>query len=339
MSNEIDSLKDKNEELRHETRKALKKFESAWSRKLTSFERKFSAKGPQIDDRILDTLEKGGFVTALFKSFKLKKQIQNVVSLELRPLVNELEEQLQGIVETLNRDFDDAITVYVKKSQGGDPITPITSVGAALAMLGTANWSWTMASAAYNNAMSGLLTWGTAAEKSIQAGQQVKNLPWYSGLRHLVWWETDWDKTIQVADTAKDVALGTGATAITGIVSAIVSLGISIAVSFIVQKLLHIGLVQIQSSRVPQISEKIMEEMESGILKSLDIVKASIIAEYTEKIEDIIAGNNEKIEENKQILISHDPNAIAQLECHLDRVKQLAQTGKLLQARLPLLEV
>lgn len=338
LSLEIDDLKDKNEELRRETRKALKKFESAWSRKLSSFERKFSARGPQIDDRILDSIQKGGFVSALFKSFKLTKQIQRAVTLELQPLVAELEEQLQEVVETLNSEFDDAITVYVKKSRGGDPLTPISSVAAALAMVGTANWGWTTASAAFNTAMSGLSTWGTAAAKAIDGGMAVKNLPWYSCFRHLAWWETGWDKTIQVVDTAKDVAASTGAAAVTGIVGAIVSMGISIAVSYIVQKLLHIGLVEIQSSRVPQLSEKIIVEMEDGVFKSLDSIKQSIVAEYTEKIEDIISGNNEKIEENQRILVAHDPDAIAQLECHLERVKEIAQIGTGLQSRLLLLE-
>lgn len=338
LSIAIDELKDKNKELRRETQGALRKFESAWSRKLNSFERKFSAKGPQIDDRVMDSLEKGGFVAALFKSFKLKKQIQSAVSLELQPLVADLEEQLQEVVEALNHDFDDAITVYVKKSQEGDYLTPTSSVVAAAAMIGTANWSWTTASVAFNTAMSGLSTWGTAATAATNTGMAVKELPWYSCFRHLAWWDTGWDKTIQAADVARDVATGTGAAAVTGIVGAIVSMGISIAVSFIVQKLLHIGLVQLQSSRVPQISEQIIAEMEKSVFKSLDTIKRSIVAEYSEKIEDIIAGNNDKIEENKRILISHDPEAIAQLECHLGRVKELAQIGNDLQSRLPLLE-
>ena len=328
-------LLDKNNELRKSSKKAIKKFEREWTREVSRFTRKFESKSANVDNQIMTMIDKGGFIGALFTSFKLTKQISKIVTSELNPIAINLESKLEELIAKLNEELDEEINIYVRNSQMGDVIAPIGSAAAGAGIGITASWAWTTASTAGNAALQSISAFtaasATVASTTVNAGKSIGFFPrawsmlWGGGKAATL-------NNAAVSATAAKTAAAT--TALSATISAVVSIGISFVVMYIVQKILHFGLKQLQANRIPSISEKIIADMEKDILKMLETVKNQMIKEYNQMIEDTIIDNVDKIEDIEKFLIDHNPEKVMELETRVCRIKTLLPMANDLKSRL-----
>jgi GTPase Era involved in 16S rRNA processing len=329
-----------NDQLRENTKKALKKFNRSWDKALCSFQRKFSSKAGVVEDRINDSLQHGGLWGAVFQSFKLQKQVQSAIGMELQPLILDLEEKLEEVITTLNSEFDDELSLYVKRKNGTDAGSVTGSAFAVAAMTGTVTWGISATNGAISSAMSAFGAWQTAAAASTTAsaanstaavGALAKFWGW-------LWGTGKATETATVAANAAANAANAASSAIVAGVTAVVTAGVSIAVTLLVQKILHMLLISVQGTRVVGITEKIMNDMEDALFKSLDVYKESLIKEYQQNIDDMLADNTERLDEIKDIFENDDSAERKLITEHLVEVKGLLSEGVHVQKQIPLLQ-
>ena len=169
LQTEQAELVDANKLLQENTKKALKKFNRDWDKALLGFQRKFAAKSAMIEDKIIDGLERGGLWGAVFQSFKLQKQVQKAVGIELQPLVLDLEERLEEVISSLNNEFSDELSLYVKRKSGTDASSAIGSGMALAGMAGTITWGVSATNGAIGSAMSAFSAWQAASAAATTA--------------------------------------------------------------------------------------------------------------------------------------------------------------------------
>lgn len=333
-------LIDENQLLRENTKKALKKFEREWDKTVRSFSRKFANRADAVEDKIRDRLEKGGLIGAIFQSFKLKQQVEKSVASEMEVLLSDLESKLDETIVALNQEIDNEIILYAKRKHGSDFGSIAGSFVATAALGGTAAWGFSAAGTAVTSAMSALNSWQGAVAtrglaKAAYSCQSVGALPklwnWLTGYGEAT------NAAAQAAATATADAANAGAAALSAGIQAVATCGLSIAATYIVQKIAHIGLVNWQSTRVPGMMEKIMTEMEEKLLGSLDSYKESIIKEYRKNIEDTISDNMERLDEIQKLLVDNDPQERQGLLNRMEEVKQLLSENVHIEKQIPLL--
>ena len=286
-------LQNKNEKLKMEAKQSLEKFRRSWEKILRSFKRKFSAKADVIEDRINDRHQKGGLLGDTFMCFKLTKQAESVIGGELKPLLLDLNKKLEEIIITLNSELDNEISLYTKHSNVTDTGSVIGSALVATTMTGIITGGISVSTSYIGSALSALNTWKTAAvasntasaSASVSVGALERVWMWLRG--------TETGSTAATAATAAAEAANAGTLAIMAGVTAVVTAGTSIAVTFLVQKILHMLLVSSQKTRVDGITEKIMNDMEASIFKSLDTYKEELIKEYQQHIDAMLTDNDD----------------------------------------------
>jgi len=340
IKNEQNELIDANKLLRENTKKALRKFEREWKKVVNGFSRKFANRADAVEDKIRDSLEKGGLTNAVFRSFKLKKQVGKALSLEMEALLIDMEAKLDEIILTLNQDFDDELFLYAKRKQGTDFGSVAGSFVATAALGGTAAWGFSATGAAVSSAMSAYGAWQSAAAASTLA-KAAYSCQSVGALAKLWSWITGSGATVNVAReaaTAAANAANAGTLALTTGITAVATAGISIAATLIAQKIVQIGLVNWQGTRIPGLIESIMNEMEDKLFKSLDSYKASIIQEYQQNIEDIISDREERISEIQELLSNNDPEERQHVLDRINNVKMLITEGIHIEKQIYLLK-
>ena len=328
-------LVDKNHDLREKTKAALRKFERDWKRAISTFERKFSSKSAVIEDKIIDRLDKGGLIGAIFQSFKLQKKIKQAVILELTPLLSDLEEKLNDVIITLNKEYEDELSLYAKSVSRTDVAAGMSSITAASGMAGTVGLGVYATHGAVTSAMTAYSAWQTASVAAASATAQ--NSLQAVGFFPKMWQLLAGGEKAAIAATKIADASAAASSAIAAGVSAVLTAGVSIAVSLIVQKLLHIGLVKFQEHRTPGIIEKVMQEMEDSLFKGLDKFKDSIVKDYEQNVEDIINDNNDKINDIKELVVQDNPEERELLSAKVEKVRILIGEGVQLDKQLLLL--
>lgn len=293
-------LTEENKQLRGNTNKSLIKFEREWKKTISGFSRKFANRAEAIEDKIRDSLDKGGFFDAVFHSFKLKKQVERAIALELDPLLIDMEAKLGEIITALNKDFEDELSLYAKRIQGSDLGSIGGSFVASTAVGGTALWGATYVPAAVTGVSAALDSAATAG-----------------------WWAT-------ITGTASTGAAWAAASAIAPVVAAVIA-------TLIVQKIAGVGLKKWLGTRVPGLMEKLMTEMEDQLFARLDSNKERIIQEYQQNIDDIISDNEERIFEIRRILVDKDTQERVVIKEHIEKAKQLLSDATHLNKQIPLL--
>lgn len=330
---EQSELIDANELLRKNAEQSLKKFARNWEREISRFRRQFSSRSGAVEDKIIDGLGKGGLIGAAFQSFKLKKLVQKAVSVECQPLVLSLEEKLGEVVSTLNNELDEELSLYIRRKSGTDLGATIGTGVATAAMAGTVAWGWSSASAAVASAQTAFAAWqGAQATATVAAAESsVQSL----GFLKVVGGFFLGSGKGAAAATATAEAANAASSAIVAGIGAVASIGLSIGVTLLAQKILHIGLVNFQQSRVTGITETIMDEVENSLLKSLDSYKESIIKEYRQHIDDLISDNMSRQKEIENLLLEDNTEERQRITARLEDVKKLLGEGISVQKQIP----
>ena len=340
LKTEKNDLEDANARLKENTKKALKKFNQSWDKALNSFQRKFSSKAYLVEDKINQSLQQGGLFGAVFQSFKLQKHVQNAIGLELQPLVIELEEKIEEVIKTLNKEFDNELTLYIKNNSGTDIGTVTGSAFAVAAMTGTVTWGISATNGAISSAMSAFGAWQTAAAAATTA-QTAKTCAAVGALPKLWGWLWGTGKAAEkaaIAANATAAAANAASSAIIAGVTAVVTTGVSIAVTLLVQKFLHMILISVQGTRIVGITEKIMNDMEEALFKSLNAYKESLIEEYQQNIDDMIADNEERLDEIKKIFQNDNSDERQLITSRLEEVNGLLSEGIHVKQQIPMLQ-
>lgn len=340
IKNEQTELIGANQQLRDNTRKSLRTFEREWKRVTNGFSRKFANRADAVEDRIRDSLERGGLTGAVFHSFKLKKQVGKAVALEMESLVIDMESKLEDVVSTLNQEFDDELFLYVKRKQGTDFCSVAGSFVATAALGGTAAMGVSATGAAVSSAMSAYGAWQSAVAASTLA-KAAYSCQSVGALAKFWSWLTGWGSAANAAReaaTAAATATNAGTAALTAGISAVVTGGIAFGALMIVQKIAHVGLVNWQGARVPGLIENIMADMENKLFKSLDGYKESIVQEYQQNIENIISDREERISEIQNLLANNDPAERQFITDRITNVKNLLCEGVHIEKQIPLLD-
>lgn len=327
LQTEKTGLIDANTVLRENTEKALKNFDRAWAKTIRSFQRRFLLRAGAIEDRMLNSIEKGGLITMLIKSAKLQLYTEKAVFTELKPILSELEEQLNDVVVQLNTEMQGELELFLRRKNNRDNVGGATALTATIAMGGTAYWGVTATTTALSTATTAYGAWLTAANEVLLAKAKTGVLVQFWG------WLTGAGGT--AVEVAEAKAAAAASTAIFAGVSAVVTMGVSIAATLLVKKILTMGLDAWQSGRIPGLVEKIMEDMEKEILEVLAKYKDSIIAEYKQNIEDTIADNTDRLAEIEKIFSEDNTEEIKLIEAKIERVKGLLQNNINIQKQLP----
>lgn len=329
-----------NELLRENTKKALKKFRRAWDKAISQFQRKFAAKAGPVEDRINNSLQRGGLWGAVFKSFKLQKKVQNAVGLELQPLILDLESKLENAITELNSEFDEELSLYIKRKNGTDAGSVAGSALAVATMAGTVTWGISATNGAIASAMSAFSAWQAAAAASTTAaaanstaavGALAKAWGW-------LWGTGKATETATIAANSVATAANAASSAVVAGITAVVTAGVSIAVTLIVQKFLHIILISVQDTRIVGITEKIMSDMEENLFKSLNAYKESLIKEYQQNIDDMLDNNIERLEEIEKVFADDNSEERKLITARLEDVKGLLAEGVHVQKQIPMLQ-
>ena len=340
LETEKNDLEDANARLKENTKKALKKFNRSWDKALNSFQRKFSSKADLVEDRINQSLQQGGLFGAVFQSFKLQKQVQNAIGLELQPLVIDLEDKLENIIIDLNKEFNDELSLYIKNNSGTDMGAVGGSAFAVAAMTGTVTWGISATNGAISSAMSAFNAWQAAAAAATSA-QAANTCASVGALAKLWAWLFGTGKaaeTAAIAVNATATAANAASSAIIAGVTAVVTAGVSIAVTLLVQKILHMVLLSVQGTRIVGITEKIMTDMENALFKSLNAYKESLIEEYQQNIDEMIADNEERLDEIKKIFQNDNSDERQLITSRLEEVNGLLSEGTHVQQQIPMLQ-
>ena len=102
------------------------------------------------------------------------------------------------------------------------------------------------------------------------------------------------------------------------------------------QKILHIGLVKVQETRVLGITESVMNEMEDSLFKSLNLYKETLIKEYQRNIDDILEDNNDRLSEIQDVLVNDDTEERQLITSRLEEVKGLLSEGVHVRKQIPI---
>lgn len=331
LASEKATLDDKNEELRKNSAKALRKFEREWERVLAATVRKFTAKAPAIDNLITDRLKKSGLVGIIAQSFKLRSLVKNTIYSEFNPILMELEDKLTDVANKLDEELQEEVSVYVKKSRGMDIITKGAGIAGSAAIVATVSSQYSAAAAALSAASGSFASW-TGALQTLHKAEAVNA---GNGWIPKIW------NCLLGTGNARDVTNATatvssaGVGAIGATVSCICSVAMNIAVVWVVQKVVEMGLSSFQESRIPNISDEIIKEIEENLLKSLEESKKAIIDDYNQKIEDFITENDERIEEITELLDDQNSDSRLKLEENLNKVNELLPVGDELISSIP----
>ena len=338
LQTEQAELVDANKLLLENTKKSLKKFNRDWDKALLGFQRKFASKSAMIEDKIIDGLERGGLWGAVFQSFKLQKQVQKAVGMELQPLVLDLEERLEEIISSLNDEFSDELSLYVKRKSGTDAASAIGSGVALAGIAGTITWGVSATNGAIGSAMSAFSAWqaASAAATTAQAANSTAAVGALAKAWGWLWGTGKATETATAAANAAANAANAASSAIAAGITAVVTAGVSIAVAFLVQKILHIGLVKIQQTRVLGITESVMKEMEDSLFKSLNLYKETLIKEYQRNIDDILEDNNDRLSEIQNVLVNDDTDERQLITSRLEEVKGLLSEGVHVKKQIPM---
>ncbi len=324
-------LADENEELRSKSKNALKTFERHWTSTLRRFKNRFHSQSDILEDKISGELKKGGFVDAVFRSFKMKDMVQRKLAECVQPIANELEEKLGKVIEELDSEIEEDIFLYLRKK--GD---------------GTANVSVASLSA---GGVVGVAAAGGAA--SIQAAQTVIGagaaLQAAKAALAMAKAEASWGavglcgKMKMVLFGAKEVAAASANVSIassaflSASLNLVFSVGGSILATYLAQKLLQIVLTQTQEMQVPKLVSEAMAQMDQSLDESLDRYKTIIVDQYSERLEDLIAGKAQRIDEISNLLERDDPETRRQIEDHISKVQTLLTEGVHVESQVPLL--
>lgn len=226
----------------------------------------------------------------------------------------------------------------MKKHTGTDVGTTIGSLVTLGSMAGTVTWGLTATSTAISSAMTAFGAWQTSVAASTTAtatnstaavGAISKSWGWLSGFGGAA------TKATAAADATANAAIA-GSSALTAGVSAVITAGVSIAVTLLVQKMLHIGLVKIQETKVLGITEKIMEDMENSLFNSLDAYKDNLVKEYEQQIEYIISDRQQRIAEIKTLILSDNSDERKLITDRLEQVQGLLAEGVHIQKQIPM---
>ncbi len=336
LGDEKKDLGDKNDELRRTTREVLGKFERDWNKAVRSFERKFSSKAEAIERRINEGLGKSNLIGTVFQSFSLRRKVKEVVNDELKPLQDELEEKLSKVIETLNQEYDEGISLYARGGAGPDVLTGMSSLATASALAGTVGFGYNVAKGAVASAMGAISAWQQASTAMTTATSST-SLRALGGAKWMWQWVAGGEKAAAAVE-ATAAAHAATTTAITAGVTAVASVVGSIAATIIIQKILNYILVQVQEYRIPGIIEKVMKEMEASLFKGLDNFMQSVKKDYQQNVEDIIAGNNDRITEIIEIVSQYNPEERELIATRIKRVKEVLEEGVVLEQRLLLID-
>lgn len=333
-------LIDANQMLKENAGKSLRKFNREWTRTLAKFDMKFSLKADAISNRIQETLQKGGFIGAVFQSFKLQQAVEKIVAQELNLLVLDLQEQLEKCIKILNSEFDEELGLYVKRKGGKDKATIFASGGAAVAMGGAVTVGASATAGAIQSAMTAYAAWqgASAAATAAAANASVTASGLFPWLLGAITGHGGTALAAKTAAAASAKATIAGSAAISAGIGAVITGGITIAGIIVAQKLLKMLLVSYQESHVPVITEKVMQDMQNSLMKALEKQKEFFITEYQQWIDDTIADNTEKLEEIEKFFQNNDPNERLLVTKRLEDVKALLAEGVHVQKQLPTLQ-
>lgn len=323
LASEKVTLDDKNAELRKNSAKALRKFEREWTRVLAATARKFTAKAPAIDGLIADRLKKSGLVGIIAQSFKLRSLVEKTIYSEFNPIFMDLEDKLTDVANKLDEELQEEVAIYVKKANKDDLITKGAGIAGSAAIVATVRSQYTAASAALRAAGGSIASWTGA----LQTLQQAETVDAGNGWLFKVWnclWGTGTARDVTNASAAVSSA---SMSAIGSAVNCICTVAMNIAIVWVVQKVVEMGLSSFQESRIPNISDEIIKEIEENLLKSLAVSKKAIIDDYNQKIEDLITENQERIEEITELLSDQNSDSRLKLAENLNKVNELLPVG------------
>lgn len=328
-----------NELLRENTKKALKKFSRTWDKAISQFQRKFATKAGPVVDRIDESLHHGGFLGVIFQSFKLQKQVQNAVGLELQPLVLDLENKLEEAITELNSEFSEELSLYIKRNRGTDAGAVTASGIAVAAMVGTVSFGISATNGAITSAMAAFGGWqAAAAATTATAANSVASV---GALAKFWGWLWGTGKATEIAAHAANAganAANAASSALVAGMTAVVTAGVSIAVTLIVQKLLQIILISWNGTRAVGITEKIMSEMEENLFNSLKAYKESLENEYQQNIDDILDDNMDRLKEIEKLFAEDNSEERKLITARLEEVNGLLKEGINVQKQIPMLQ-
>lgn len=326
LHEEKGELESKKKQLRNNATSALNKFSRSWDRVISSFRRQFANKAIPVNDRIAEKLNKGGLISAVFVSFKLKQNIQAAMAAEVQPLIISLEEKISEVIQTLDQEINEEVSLYFRKSNQVDGLSVVGSVGASAALVGTIAKGYAVSSSAFSSALTAFTSMKDASTLLTTTTESM------GALTKMWYWLVG--KPANIIALNAEVATTTTA-AITAGVTAIGSIGMSIAVSYLVQKMLHLGLTKWQEIRTESLTQSIFDEMEQTLLKSLTMYKESVSQEYSQGIEDMIDEQEQRLQEIEELLSDHDPEKLHRLETQQRAVMALQDKTAEMWRRLP----
>jgi hypothetical protein len=234
----------------------------------------------------------------------------------------------------LNNEFSDELSLYVKRKSGTDASSAIGSGMALAGMAGTITWGVSVTNGAIGSAMSAFSAWQVASAAATTA--QAANSTAAVGALAKFWgWLWGTGKAAETATVAANAA-NAASSAIASGITAVVTAGVSIAGTLLVQKILHIGLVKIQQTRVLGITESVMKEMEDSLFKSLTLYKETLIKEYQRNIDDILEDNNDRVAEIQNVLVNDDTEERQLITSRLEEVKGLLSEGVHVRKQIPI---
>lgn len=318
---EITELQEKSQELRENTKKSLKKFERNWERVQNRFKAKFSAKSAEVADRVMESLKSGGLITAAFRSFKLKEQVEKALRVEVQPVALDMEEELAKVAQDLNHDLDNDLNLYIKSRRGTDAVSVTGSLVAISAVGATAAWGTSASAAAASTALTAFNSWQAAAATANATGVAAKAWSFFVG-----------GSTAAAAGNA-------GTAAVTAAVGGIATCaGVAVGL-YIASKVSHLLLVKTQETRVERIVEKGLQEMEETLHGSLTQYKENLVKEYQQGIDDMLDDHRERLTEVRRLLEDDDPEERQRISARMENVKALqAQSGKIQQEIIMVVE-
>lgn len=228
-----------------------------------------------------------------------------------------MQTELEDCCQNLDKDCQAGIDVFAKKSiPGVDRASAIggivtTTVLGSAAVGGTALSVGALAAAG--------TAWGSYLTAHVSNGVMSTGI--FSKSVAVLF------GTGKASETAKILGDATGALTL-GITNAIVTIGTSFLVMFLLSAIAKIGLKAFISGRTPKLIKEMVEEVSRKLTEGLERVQDDLIETYQEKIEMVIEAKSKKLTEIRSILEKADPNERKQLEERIGSMKKLLEDGK-----------
>lgn len=278
--------------LRSDRDKALGKFRRSWNTEIAAFRRKLAARSGAISDRILDRVNRGGFLAVAFSAFQIKSMVGTALRQEVDALLPSLDERLATVTDVLASDIETGWETY----QRSLPATPLLLPG--VAALGMGLTGTAIASAV------------TQIGAAVTAATAASAAPTWPGLMPLVkFW-------LAGSATAKTAAITAASTAV---VPAVTAVAISVATTFLSK---HI-ILAVQENRVPALVDETVEETGSDVEAKLHERCEEIVRIYHDGINEQIERTEERHRELQEAIASRDPLAKPALEARLADARRL----------------